>query len=183
MILPAAKKQFIPLAGARHNAVHAPITVFDEREKERKRERRARTVHERFSAATASRCCSKKNTCTGRRGEGEGGGREAPLVTHLCDHLSPGLISFTVIGFFLQLLYHPLPGGSVLERELGHDPAEFVRLRVLHPVQRYTQPEDEFVESIYDPPVHDAQHDYPLGAVRQEVGHSASTKEHPQVVD
>lgn len=97
-------------------------------------------------------------------------------VTHLCDHLSPGLISFTVIGFFLELLYHPLPGGSVLERELGHDTAKLVRLRVLHPVQWDAQPEDEFVESIYDPPVHYPQHYYPLRAVGQEVWHSASTK-------
>lgn len=104
-------------------------------------------------------------------------------VTHLCDHLSPGLISFTVIGFFLELLYHPLPGGSVLERELGHDTAELVRLRVLHPVQRDAQPEDEFVESIYDPPVHYPQHDYPLRAVGQEVWHSASTKSDREIGD
>lgn len=103
-----------------------------------------------------------------KKRKGEEGKNTSP-VTHLCDHLSPRLISFTVIGFFLELLYHPLPGGSVLERELGHDTAELVRLRVLHPVQRDAQPEDEFVESIYDPPVYYAQHDYPLRAVGQEV--------------
>lgn len=103
-----------------------------------------------------------------KKRKGEEGKNTSP-VTHLCDHLSPRLISFTVIGFFLELLYHPLPGGSVLERELGHDTAELVRLRVLHPVQRDAQPEDEFVESIYDPPVYYPQHDYPLRAVGQEV--------------
>lgn len=88
---------------------------------------------ERFSAATVAASAAGPRKIRAP-------GAEAPLVTHLCDHLSPGLISFTVIGFFLQLLYHPLPGGSVLERELGHDPAKLIRLRVLHPVQRDSQP-------------------------------------------
>lgn len=101
--------------------------------------------------------------------------RAGEPITHLGDHFPPGFISFTMIGFFLELLYHPLPRSPVLQRKLGHDPAELVRLCVLHPVQWDPQPEDEFVESIYDPPVHDTQHDYPLRAVRQEVRHSVST--------
>lgn len=35
-------------------------------------------------------------------------------MPHLRYHLSSGLIAFPMIGFLLELLYHSLPGGSVL---------------------------------------------------------------------
>lgn len=77
-------------------------------------------------------------------------------MLYLCYHLPPGLIALPMIGFLLELLYHSFPGGPVLQSEFGHDPTELVGLRVLHPVQRNAEPEDEFAETIYDTSVHDA---------------------------
>lgn len=61
-----------------------------------------------------------------------------------------------MIGFLLQLLYHSFPGGPILESEFRHDPAKLIGFRVLYPMQRYTEPQDEFAEAIYDTSVHDA---------------------------
>lgn len=77
-------------------------------------------------------------------------------VAYLRYHLPSSLIAFPMIGFLLELLYHSFPGGSVLQSEFGHNSAKLVRLRVLYPMQRYTEPQDEFTETIYDTPVHDA---------------------------
>lgn len=78
-----------------------------------------------------------------------------------------------MIRLLLELLDDALAGRPVLERELGDDSAEFVGFGVLHPMQRYPEPKHELVETIYDAPVHDPQHDYPFGAVGQKVRHPA----------
>lgn len=61
-------------------------------------------------------------------------------MPYLRYHLSSGLIAFPMIGFLLELLYHSLPGGSVLQSKFGYNPAKLVRLRVLYSMQRYTEP-------------------------------------------
>lgn len=75
---------------------------------------------------------------------------------YLCYHLPSGLIALSMIGFLLELLYYSFPGGPVLQREFGHDPAKLVGFRILYPMQRYTEPQDEFAETIYDTSVYDA---------------------------
>lgn len=82
-------------------------------------------------------------------------GRYRTKMAHLCYHFSSGLIAFSMIGFLLELLYHTFPGGPVLQSEFGHNPAKLVRLCVLYPMQRYTEPQNEFAETIYDTSVHD----------------------------
>lgn len=91
---------------------------------------------------------------------------------YLGDHLAPCLVSLPVIRLLFQLLYHPLAGRSILKRELGDNSAKLVGLGVLYPVQRYSQPEDELVKAINNATVHNTQHNYPLGAVGEEIRHS-----------
>lgn len=76
-------------------------------------------------------------------------------MAHLGYHLSSGFIAFSMIGFLLELLYHTFPGGPVLQSEFGHNPTKLVRLCVLYSMQRYTEPQNEFAETIYDTSVHD----------------------------
>lgn len=97
-------------------------------------------------------------------------------MVYLRYHLPSGLIALPMIGFLLELLYHSFPGGPVLQSKFRHDSAKLVRLRVLHPVQRYAEPQDEFAKAIYDTPVHDAQNDYPFGAIGEEIGHPVAHK-------
>lgn len=76
-------------------------------------------------------------------------------MPYLRYHLSSGLIAFPMIGFLLELLYHSLPGGPVFQSKFGYNPAELVRLSVLYSMQRYTKPQDELAETIYDTSMYD----------------------------
>ena len=40
------------------------------------------------------------------------------LPTYIHDHLAPGLLAFTSVGFLQHLLYDLLPGGPVLQSKL-----------------------------------------------------------------
>ncbi|KYQ51222.1 hypothetical protein ALC60_09687 [Trachymyrmex zeteki] len=71
-------------------------------------------------------------------------------MTYLCYHLPSGLIAFSMIGFLLELLYHSFPSGSVLQSKFGHNSTKLVWFCVLYSVQWYTQPQNEFAETVYD---------------------------------
>lgn len=87
------------------------------------------------------------------------------IYTNLRNHLSSRLISLSVIGLFLELLNDSLPRCSVLEGEFRNDPAELVRFCVLHPMERYSQPQNEFMKSVYDTPMYDPEDDYPFRTI------------------
>ncbi|KYN07387.1 hypothetical protein ALC62_01589 [Cyphomyrmex costatus] len=78
-------------------------------------------------------------------------------MTYFCYHLSSSFIAFSMIGFLLELLYHSFPSGSVLQSKFGHNPAKLVWLCVLYPVQWYTQPQNEFAETVYDTPLRECK--------------------------
>ena len=76
-------------------------------------------------------------------------------------------------GLLLHLLQHALPGGSVLERELGQNAAELVGLCVLDAAGRGAEPQQELDVAVHHSAVHGAQHHDSLRAVGQELRHSA----------
>lgn len=93
------------------------------------------------------------------------------VLTDLRDHLAPRLVPFPVAGLLVQLLDDALPGGAVLQRELGNDAAQLVGLGQLDFVQRNAQPQAKPVKTVHHPPVHFAQDHYAFGAVRQKLRH------------
>lgn len=59
------------------------------------------------------------------------------------DHLSSGLVAFTVISPFLFLLKNALSGGPVLQSELTEDFTEPVHADLPHAVGRMTEEQQE----------------------------------------
>lgn len=122
---------------------------------------------------------------------------EAHRSVDVHDHLSPGLVAFSVVGSFLFLLQHTVARGPVLQRKLAEDFTEPVDADVPHAVGRMTEVQQERVEPgrtqrtwkmlekclegwdngrishppVDNPAVNDFEDDDPLGAVFQEVRH------------
>lgn len=72
-------------------------------------------------------------------------GRSGP-VTHVRDHLPPGLVPLAVIGPLLLLLQHAVARGSVLQGELAHDLAEPVDANLPYAIGRVAQEQQEGME-------------------------------------
>ena len=70
-------------------------------------------------------------------------------MSHLYDHLAPGLLPLPLIGLLLPHLQHLVPRGLVLERELGEHFAEDVHFGVFGHVNGVAQEEQELVESVW----------------------------------
>lgn len=72
-------------------------------------------------------------------------GRSGP-VTHVRDHLPPGLVPLAVIGPLLLLLQHAVARGAVLQGELAHDLAEPVDANLPYAIGRVAQEQQEGME-------------------------------------
>lgn len=65
---------------------------------------------------------------------------------HVHDHLPAGLVAFSVVGPFLLLLQHAVPGRAVLQGKLAEDLAEPVHADLSHAVGRMPEEQQERVE-------------------------------------
>lgn len=72
-------------------------------------------------------------------------GRSGP-VTHVRDHLPPGLVPLAVIGPLLLLLQHAVARGAVLQGELAHDLAEPVDANLPYAIGGVAQEQQEGME-------------------------------------
>lgn len=70
----------------------------------------------------------------------------AHRCVHVHDHLAPGFVALPVVGSFLLLLQHAVPGGSVLQSELAEDFAEAVDADLPHAVGWMAEVQQEGVE-------------------------------------
>jgi len=87
-------------------------------------------------------------------------------------HLAPRLIPLPVTGLLVQLLYHTLSGGTVLQRKLGYDTTQLVGLGELDFMQRNPKPEAKFIEAVHNPSMDFTKHHNTFGAVSQKLRHS-----------
>lgn len=67
----------------------------------------------------------------------------ADVHTHLCDHFAPGLVPLAVIGSFLFLLQHSLPGGAVLKCKLTQNLTETVDAHLSYRIRWVAQEKQE----------------------------------------
>jgi len=84
-------------------------------------------------------------------------------------HLAPRLVPLPVASLLVQLLDDTLPGGTVLQRKLGHDTAQLVGLGQLDFVQWNPEPEAKFIETVHNASVHFTEHHNTFGAVGQKL--------------
>lgn len=68
-------------------------------------------------------------------------------LTYICNHFASGLVSLSVIGSFLLLLKHPLPGGSIFESELADNLTELVDVHVSDCMRGMSHEEQKGMES------------------------------------
>lgn len=71
---------------------------------------------------------------------------DAYRSVYVHDHLSSGLVALAVVGSFLFLLQHTVPGGSVFQSKLAKDFTEPVDADLSHTVGRVTEEQQERME-------------------------------------